>query len=87
MIDKAVAFDHLKELMNPGARIFGSTILQGGVKRGWMAKKLMAFYNKRGIFANMDDDLKGLRSSLTQRFESVTLEVVGCVALFSGHVQ
>jgi 2-polyprenyl-3-methyl-5-hydroxy-6-metoxy-1,4-benzoquinol methylase len=87
MIDKAVAFDHLKELMNPGARIFGSTILQGGVKRGWMAEKLMAFYNKKGIFANTDDDLEGLRSSLTQRFESVTLEVVGCVALFSGHVQ
>jgi 2-polyprenyl-3-methyl-5-hydroxy-6-metoxy-1,4-benzoquinol methylase len=87
MIDKAVAFDHLKELMNPGARVFGSTILQGGVKRGWMAKRLMALYNKKGIFANTDDDLEGLRSSLTQRFESVTLEVVGCVALFSGHVQ
>ncbi len=39
IIDKVVAFDHLKELMNPGARIFGSTILQGGVKRGWIAKK------------------------------------------------
>jgi 2-polyprenyl-3-methyl-5-hydroxy-6-metoxy-1,4-benzoquinol methylase len=87
IIDKAVVFDHLKELMNPGARVFGSTILQGGVKRGWMAKKLMALYNQKGIFANTDDDLEGLRSSLTQRFENVTLEVVGCVALFSGNVQ
>jgi 2-polyprenyl-3-methyl-5-hydroxy-6-metoxy-1,4-benzoquinol methylase len=87
MTDKAVAFDRLKELMKPGARIFGSTILQGGVQRGWMAEKLMAFYNKKGIFANTNDDLEGLRSSLTQRFESVTLEVVGCVALFSGHVR
>jgi hypothetical protein len=87
IIDKAVVFDRLKNLMNPGARIFGSTILQGGVRRGWMAEKLMAFYNKKGIFANTDDDLEGLRSSLTQRFESVTLEVVGCVALFSGNVQ
>src|SRR5512143_3043921 len=26
---KAVAFDHLKALMNPGAVIFGSTLLQG----------------------------------------------------------
>lgn len=86
IIDKGVVFDHLKELMNPGARIFGSTILQGGVKRGWMAKKLMALYNQKGIFANTDDDLEGLRSSLTQRFENVILEVVGCVALFSGHV-
>lgn len=87
IIDKAVAFDHLKKLMNPRAQIFGSTILQGGVQRGWMAKKLMALYNEKGIFANTDDDLEGLRSSLTQRFESVTLEVVGCVALFSGYIQ
>jgi ubiquinone/menaquinone biosynthesis C-methylase UbiE len=87
IIDKAVAFDHLKKIMNPGARIFGSTILQGGVKRGWMAKKLMALYNEKGIFANTNDDFEGLRSSLTQRFESVTLEAVGCVALFSGYVK
>jgi 2-polyprenyl-3-methyl-5-hydroxy-6-metoxy-1,4-benzoquinol methylase len=87
IIDKSVAFDHLKTLMNSRARIFGSTILQGGVPRGWTAKKLMALYNKKGIFANRDDDLEGLRISLTQRFENVNLEVVGCVALFSGHVQ
>jgi len=49
--EKAVAFDHLKVLMNPGCRIFGSTILQGSVPRSWFAKRLMAFYNKKGIFS------------------------------------
>lgn len=85
--DKAVAFDHLKTVMNPGARIFGSTILQGGVPRSWMARKLMALYNKKGIFANRADSLEDLNAALSRRFKDVTLEVAGCVALFSGRVQ
>lgn len=82
--DKAVVFNHLMPLMKPGARIFGSTILQGDVPRGWMARRLMAFYNKKGIFSNTQDDLDGLTASLIKRFDNVAVEVVGCVALFSG---
>lgn len=85
--DKAVALDHLKAVMNPGGRIFGSTILQGGVPISRTAQKVMTFYNKKGIFANTQDNLADLKTALSQRFNNVTLEVVGCVALFSGHVQ
>ena len=81
--NKAVALDHLKPLMNPGARIFGSTIVQGGVPHSWLARKLMGLYNRKGIFANTEDDLHGLRAALTQRFDEVDIQVVGCVALFS----
>lgn len=84
--DKAVAFDHLKRIMNPGACIFGSTILQGGVPRGRAAKKLMAFYNKKGIFSNAGDNLPDLKAALETRFGNVAVEVVGCVALFAGYV-
>ncbi len=69
--EKAVAFDYLKTVMNPGCRVFGSTILQGGVRRGWPARMLMSVYNRKGIFSNKDDTLEDL-------------DVVGCVALFSG---
>lgn len=82
--EKTVALDHLKAVMNPGCRIFGSTILQGGVSRSRTAKKLMAFYNRKGIFSNTEDSLDGLKAALAQRFEEVDVEVVGCVALFSG---
>jgi len=85
--EKAIIFDNLKELMNPGARVFGSTILQDGVERSWAAKQLMNFYNKKGIFTNTEDDLEGLKSALSQRFENVKVDVAGCVALFSGQVQ
>jgi 2-polyprenyl-3-methyl-5-hydroxy-6-metoxy-1,4-benzoquinol methylase len=81
---KSVAFDHLKKLMNPGAVIFGSTLLHGGVARNWLAKRLMDFYNGKGIFSNENDDLDGLKRALGQRFRSVSVEIVGCVAVFSG---
>lgn len=83
---KSVAFDHLKALMNPNAIIFGSTLLQGGIERNWGAKRLMAVYNKQGIFSNQFDDLEGLKRSLRDRFRNVSVEVVGCAALFSGQV-
>jgi ubiquinone/menaquinone biosynthesis C-methylase UbiE len=83
---KSVAFDHLKRLMNPNAVLFGSTLLQGGVPRSWFAKRLMDAYNKKGIFSNEHDDLEGLERALTRRLRQVSVQVVGCAALFSGRV-
>jgi 2-polyprenyl-3-methyl-5-hydroxy-6-metoxy-1,4-benzoquinol methylase len=83
---KAVVFDHLKTLMNPNAVLFGSTLLQGGVHRSALAQRLMAVYNKKGIFSNEQDDLDGLERALRSRFREVSVQVVGCGALFSGRV-
>ena len=83
---KSVAFDYLKAHMNPGAVIFGATLLQGGVPRNWFAKHLMNFYNKKGIFSNEADHLDGLSTELKKRFKRVSIEVVGCAALFAGCV-
>ncbi len=86
MEDKTVILDHLKALMNPNAVLFGSTLLQGGVSRSWLARRLMAFYNKKGIFSNQHDDLDGLKQALNQRFHDVSVEIVGCAALFAGRI-
>jgi 2-polyprenyl-3-methyl-5-hydroxy-6-metoxy-1,4-benzoquinol methylase len=83
---KAVAFDHLKALMKPGAVIFGSTLLQGGVARNWLARRLMNVYNRKGIFSNQHDDLEGLKRALEMRFREVSVEVAGCAAIFSARV-
>ena len=81
---KSAVFRHLKPLLNPGSVIFGATLLSGGVHRSWAARRLMAFYNSRGIFTNDHDDLEGLREALSEHLTAVTVEVVGCAALFSG---
>jgi 2-polyprenyl-3-methyl-5-hydroxy-6-metoxy-1,4-benzoquinol methylase len=83
---KAVAFDHLKALMNPDAVLFGSTLLQGGVSRRWWAKRLMDVYNQKRIFSNQHDSLDGLKCALHQRFRDVSVDVIGCAALFAGRL-
>ena len=81
---KGAAIRHLKPLLKVGGRLFGSTILQGGVPRNGAARKLMAFYNSKRIFTNGQDDLDGLRAMLSEHLTDVNVRVVGCVALFSG---
>jgi len=81
---KIVALDHLKPLMQPGCRVFGSTILGQGIERSWTARQLMAFYNKKGVFSNTEDNLEALNRLLSQRLEQVETKLEGCVALFSG---
>src|SRR5262249_38220723 len=69
---KAVSFDHLKALMNPGALFFGSTLLQGGVTQSWPAKRLMDFYNRKGYLRTRMMTLTvctGLRASGFDRFQ------------------
>jgi hypothetical protein len=83
MDSKSVIFDHLKQHMNPGAVIFGSTLLHEGVPRSWLARRLMNAYNDKGIFSNRNDTLDGLERALAGQFHDVELEVVGCAALFS----
>ncbi|MBF4344022.1 methyltransferase type 12, partial [Vibrio anguillarum] len=84
LIDKGIMFKHLKEHLNDGGVLFGSTILGKGTKQNFFAKKLMGVYNKKGIFSNNNDDLDSLLLSLNKHFTDVKVEVVGCVALFSG---
>ena len=83
---KAVVFGYLRALANPGAVIFGATLLSGGVPRNWLARKVMDRNNANGIFSNADDDLDGLRWVLSEHLNRSEIEVVGCVAAFSGRL-
>lgn len=83
---KAVVFKHLKPLMNPGATLFGSTIVQGNAPRNRCAQQLMNLYNRKGIFSNQQDCLEDLRSELNQTFALVEIKMMGCVALFSAQL-
>jgi hypothetical protein len=80
--EKAVVFDYLRPLLEPGARVFGATILQGSVPRSRTAQALMNLYNRKSIFSNAADTVEDLDTALRARFSDVTIEVKGCVALF-----
>ena len=83
---KAVAFDNLIPLLQPGGVVFGTTILGRGVEHTRLAGTLMRAYNRKGIFSNLDDDRAALERCLADRFDRHELEVSGCVALFAGWV-
>ncbi len=65
--------------MNPGAAIFGTTILGKGETPNLMARKLMSFYNDKQVFSNLE-------RALRDRFSGVSLELVGEEALFSARL-
>lgn len=80
--EKARLFRHVSEVMAPGARVFGATILQGDTVRSRPAKALMDVYNRRGIFSNANDDAETLKAELAAVFDIARFEISGCVAIF-----
>ena len=85
--NRARVFDHVIPFMNPHATIFGSTVLGRGVPgKTWLADKLMALYNRKGIFCNDNDVLEDLKTELDARFGDVRIEMRGLVAIFSAKV-
>ena len=80
---KGVAFAHLKTQLNPGAKVFGCTVLGEGVKKNWLAKAAMGLLQGLGIFHNQQDNVDDLRRALEDHFVDVEIEVRGPTAVFS----
>ena len=82
MSSKSIVFKNLSEWLNDDGVLFGSTILGKGYEKGFSAKKLMEFYNSKGVFDNLNDDAEGLKQALESYFFDVSIEVKNCVAIF-----
>ena len=82
--EKGVAFANLKPLLNPSGVLFGSTVLRHGVRCDLGARAFMRLYNARKVFCNLEDSLADLLQALETTFRNVQIEVIGCVAQFSG---
>ena len=82
--EKGIAFVNLKPLLNASGVLFGSTVLRHGVRCDLRARAIMRFYNSRKLFCNLEDSLADLRQTLEKTLRNVQIEVIGCVAQFSG---
>ena len=82
--EKGRAFGHIANALSDRGVFFGSTILSRGVKQNLAARTLTALYNGRvKAFHNLEDDVSGLTSALEAAFASVTVDVIGNVAVFA----
>jgi hypothetical protein len=82
MARKATVFDHVRPYAAPGARIFGTTVLSGGVRQTGLSRRLIGQFNEEGTFHNADDSLAGLDAELRARFTDYRLTPRGSAAMF-----
>ncbi|WP_328722925.1 class I SAM-dependent methyltransferase [Streptomyces sp. NBC_00247] len=83
MRQKSVVFDHVMPFLQPGARVFGSTVLGDGPHHTGRSAKLLAKLNRSGVFNNLDDRLEDLDEQLRARFTDVETARSGAVCLFA----
>ena len=86
MRSKAVVFDNILDVLNPGGVVFGATLVQTGVPVGTLAKKIMNIYNRRGIFSNTKDSVNDMDDILSTRFAQHSIKVCGCAAIFAARL-
>jgi hypothetical protein len=83
---KSAALANAKALMRPGAVLFGSTVIGTGIRHNLLGRTLLASWNRRGIYSNLDDDLSTLESVLTDLFARHEVSLHGPMALFTAWV-
>jgi SAM-dependent methyltransferase len=80
---KAVAVEHVAAVLAPGGVLFGASVLGTSGPQTWLSRRVLAAFNRRGAFDNLDDTENGLREILAASFEHVELETVGAIAIFA----
>lgn len=87
MAEKArTVFSTLGPHLAPGGVLYGATILGDEAKHNWIGRRLMALYNRKGIFGNRHDTQASLQSALAEHFAKVAVWRIGKVALFRANM-
>lgn len=81
---KRGVLDNAAYALRPGGTAVGCTVLGQGVPHRPYARHKIRRLNEDGIFHNERDSLTDLARLLADVFARFTLEVRGCMALFSG---
>lgn len=76
---KNKVFDVVRPHLAQEGVLIGATILPLTERMNWLARWVMGFYNRKGIFSNEGDCEKVFTEGLTRNFESVHVWVIGVV--------
>jgi SAM-dependent methyltransferase len=78
---KAVAIANIARVMAPDATFFGATVLGKSARHTRAGRAMLAAFNRRGTFDNLDDTEDGIAEILRRSFTDVTIETVGGLAI------
>ena len=84
---KTQVVPNLRSLLNPGAVVFGATVLGDQAGHNTVGRLMMWGLNRTGVFSNRDDTVEILTTGLEEHLDLVSLEIVGRVALFAGRLR
>ena len=80
---KATAIANIAKVLAPDGVLFGASVLGRSGRHTWLGRRVLAAFNRRGAFDNLDDSEGGLREILAASFESVEMETFRSVVVFS----
>ncbi|KAL6870374.1 S-adenosyl-L-methionine-dependent methyltransferase [Trichoderma novae-zelandiae] len=76
-------FDLLRGYVADGGVLVGTTILGEERPMNWLARRLMAIYNAKGIFDNWDDTRAVFEEGLRRNFREVDVQIIGRTMVFT----
>lgn len=82
---KCKIFDNINEILCENGTIYGATILGESAAHNWLGRLLIKYYNSKGIFGNIMDTEKSLKTELELRYTNVEITIIGKVALFKAN--
>ncbi len=83
MAHKAAAIRNVAKVLIHDGVLYGGTVLGSSGRHTPPARAFLRAFNRRGTFDNLDDTAEGLHEILAASFDTVEIEVVGSIALFT----
>jgi len=80
---KAAAVANVAAVLEPDGVLFGASVIGTPGPHSWLARRVLAAFNRQGAFDNLEDTEARLRDILEASFERVQLDTIGSIALFA----
>lgn len=75
----------LRELLEDGGVLFGTTVLNVGVEHNWIGQQFLKRFNEKGVLDNLRDSRADLEGVLNKCFTRTEVNIVGRTALFAAY--
>jgi len=83
---KAIAVANIAAVLAPDGVLFGASVLGRSGQHTWLGRRVLAAFNRRGAFDNLDDSEEGIREILAASFEHVEMETFRSIVVFSASI-